>query len=281
MDISINGKNADITLDTEKTLGDVLSGLEQWISTSGNRIREIRADGKILGDENLAEAFNSDVGGIKKLDIVLSSWVELAAEALGALTSVCGMYANAGFDERPSIAASWEENAAARFLKSDISDIYDLAKMTLKGEGLTASDLSILIEERLRELTSVEQEIAGCETLVRTIAQRMEELSLDIQTGKASRAAETVQLFSRVGEKLFRIFFILKSMDLSADTFIIDGVSARTFIDEFKAALLELTGAYESRDTVLVGDLAEYELSPRLLKFFSALKDHTVSPGPP
>jgi hypothetical protein len=100
----------------------------------------------------------------------------------------------------------------------------------------------------------------------------MEELSLDIQTGKDQRAAETIQLFSRTGEKLFRIFFILKSEGLSLDTFVVDGLPARNFMAEFNAALSEISAAYKNRDTVLVGDLSEYELAPRLLKLFSALK---------
>jgi hypothetical protein len=111
------------------------------------------------------------------------------------------------------------------------------------------------------------------------VAERMEELPLDIQTGKNQRAAETVQLFSGVSAKLFRIFFMFKSEGLSADTFFIDDLSARMFIDELNAVLSELSTAYENRDTVLVGDLAEYELSPRLLKFFSALKNFSSSPS--
>ena len=37
--------------------------------------------------------------------------------------------------------------------------------------------------------------------------------------------------------------------------------------------LKELVEAYEIQDAVLVGDLAEYELSPRLLKLYSALTE--------
>ena len=106
----------------------------------------------------------------------------------------------------------------------------------------------------------------------------MEELPLDIQTGRNQRAAETMQLFSGAASKLFRIFFMYKSEGLSIDTFMIGEFPARIFIDEFNAALKELSAAYENRDTVLVGDLAEYELSPRLLKFFSAVKSFSSSP---
>ena len=57
------------------------------------------------------------------------------------------------------------------------------------------------------------------------------------------------------------------------ETFVIDGLPARVFIEEFNAAPRELSEAYENRDTVLAGDIAEYELAPRLLKFFATLKN--------
>jgi hypothetical protein len=104
----------------------------------------------------------------------------------------------------------------------------------------------------------------------------MEDLPLDIQTGKDGRAAETMQLFSRMGEKLFRLLLILKTGGLSLDTFTIDGESAEDFMNDFSAALRELAGAYESSDSVLIGDLSEYELAPRLLKFYSALKENAA-----
>jgi len=277
MDISINHKPADITLDTEKTLGEVLSGIEAWISPTRNRIRRISADGEVLEDETLAEAFSRDINDIKKLDIVVTPWRDLAAEALEVLLDTCKFYMDAPFSGRAQVNARWEESAAARFMASDISDLYNLAGATLLGEGLSASDLCILIEERLREISDPRQETTACETLVKTIAERMGELPLDIQTGKDQRAAETVQLFARTGEKLFRILFVLELEGLSLDNFIIDTFPARVFIDEFNVALKELSAAFENRDTVLVGDIAEYELSPRLLKFYEALRNITES----
>ena len=281
MNISINSVPADITLDTEKTLGDVLSGIEQWISPTGNRIRGIAVNGILLKDNDLAALFNKDICEIKDLDIDVSSWRELAAEALYDLLSVCTAFGNAAFSGRGEIASGWDNSPASRFIKTDIPGIYELVCSMFSGEGLTAQGLCILIEERLREVTNPAQEIASSETLVFAIAGRMAELPLDIQTGKDQQAAETMQLFSRVGEKLFRIFSIYKSEGLSLDTFIINGQPARIFMEEFNAALGELSDAYENNDTVLVGDLAEYELSPRLLNFFSALKDFMAPPALP
>jgi hypothetical protein len=250
-----------------------MSGIEQWLSPSGNRIKKICLDDKDISIDALGEAFCVDVADINKLDVFVSPWRELAAEALEDLYETFILYNNAAFDERKNIAAEWEKSSAARFLLSDIHDISRLAGLAFSGEGLSASDFSILLEERLRELTDPKQEIDNSTAKVELIAGRLEELPLDMQTGKDQRAAETIQLFSGISEKLFRILFIFRSEGFSIEAFTIDGLSAKAFVEEFNSTLRELSSAYENRDTVLVGDIAEYELAPRLLKLFSAMKD--------
>jgi hypothetical protein len=273
MNIFINEKPAEIALDTEKTLADVMTGIELWISPTGNRIQRICVDDRDIAGDALAEAFALDIKDIGKLDVFIRSWRELAAEALGILHETCGFFGKAAFDERGPIFEAWRESAAARFLQSDIPDVWGLANRAMSGEGLLFSELALIVEERLREIVDPWQEINEAGSQVEMVAARMEEFPLDMQTGKDRRAAETVQLFSQIGEKLFRVFFIYKSEGLSMETFLIGDLPARVFIEEFNAALRELSLAYESRDTVLAGDIAEYELAPRLLTFFATLKN--------
>jgi len=272
MDIFINEKPADITLDTEKNLGEVISGIEQWLSSSGSRIRKISIDNKDIPVDALSDAFCIAISDIKKLDVFVDPWREFAAEALEDLYETCIAYNKAAFDERNNIFAEWEKSPAARFLLSDIPDVFNLAKKTLSGEGLSTAGFAALIEERLRELANPVEELDKSTAGVELITGRLEELPLDMQTGKDQRAAETIQLFSGMGEKLFRIFFILKSEGVSPEDFKIDGLSAKTFVEEFSSTLKELSSAYENQDTVLAGDIAEYELAPRLMKLFYAMK---------
>jgi hypothetical protein len=150
--------------------------------------------------------------------------------------------------------------------------MYSCAIRTLKGEGLTADQFRVLIGERIRELKDPAGELVSLETLVESIAVRLEDLPLDIQTGKDSKAAETIQLFSNITEKLFRLSSLLKLEGIIADIKTIDTTTYQSFIEEFSAALQELIAAYEAKDAVLVGDLAEYELAPRLRTFYTALK---------
>ena len=274
MEIIINNNPIDITLDTEKTLGEVLSGLELWISSTGNRIQGINIDGKDIPSEDLNTVFENDIKNIKKLNISINLWRDLALEALEVLHNVCLAWENSSFEERKDLISIWEDSAAARFLVSDMADVYELCDRSFKGtENITVSSLKVFIEERLREFTDPLREIINAEALVKNISQRMEDLPLDMQTGKELRAAETMQLFSGIGEKLFRILLIYRSMGLSLEEHTIDNQNAKSFIDSFTGILAELQSAYESQDTVLAGDIAEYELSPRLLLFYDALKN--------
>ena len=277
MNIFINDIQAEISLNTEKTLGDVMAGIELWISPTGNRIGKICVNGKEVAEDALPEAFGMQIEDIDKLDVYISAWRELASEALEILYETCIQYENASFNERERIFADWKESPSSRFINSDIPDIYLLAENVLAGYGLSALDFNTIIEERLREVADPWQETFNSETQVYIISGRMEEFPLDMQTGKDQRAAETIQLFSQIIGKLLRIFFIHKSEGLSPETFVIDDRPAKIFIEELNTALRELSDAYENRDTVLAGDIAEYELAPRLLKFFTAMKNMTKS----
>ena len=45
------------------------------------------------------------------------------------------------------------------------------------------------------------------------------------------------------------------------------------FYGSFNDVLRELTGAFEHKDAVLIGDLAEYEVLPRMRDFFAAMRE--------
>jgi hypothetical protein len=272
MKITIDGKTADIALEKEKNLGEILGGIGDWLEGSGYSLSGLRVNGEVLGADAIAGAFDLDLDSIATLDIQTTGLPLLMAEALGDMRRELGDYANAPFEERRSFQGRWTESPAASFLAECLPDIFDMAGRTFRGEDPAPAALASLVDERLRELQAPLPELQGMEALVEGTAKRLEDLPLDIQTGKDNRAAETVQLFSSVTEKLLRIFSLLKLEGYLADTLEIDAMSLGGFIDNFSAALKELLAAYEAQDAVLVGDLAEYELAPRLRTFYAAIK---------
>ncbi|GHV88610.1 hypothetical protein AGMMS50267_09700 [Spirochaetia bacterium] len=275
MDISINGQAADITLESERTIGEVLAGLENWLGDSGFRLKGLEIDGETVGSDAVAAAFERDLGGIEALDITVCSRSDLTLDALCEARDYLAALGDTESAERSRVTGLWEQSAAASFLATENPALFQDIDSALRGEGAEgcsrAARILPLVDDRIREIAAPAEEFSRMEGLVSLITQRLEELPLDIQTGKDGRAAETVSLFTGVTEKLFRIFFLLQAKDNAVSGMCIETIPVYDFLGEFGSALKELLAAYQSKDVVLVGDLAEYELAPRLRSFYAAL----------
>ncbi|MDR2478134.1 MAG: hypothetical protein LBD48_02340 [Treponema sp.] len=272
MEIRINGQKADIQLESEKTVGEILSVLEQWLDNSGHRLSGLVIDGRTAGTESLEAFMAAEVISVKTLDIITSSLTDLIAESLFHLLGDIDEYENSDFAEKSGFAERWKDQAAARLLAEQFPDIFVWASKTFSGEGLNPAGLRSLTEERLRELRDPAGEIGRAGPFIAEICTRLEELPLDIQTGKDARAVETVNIFSGAAEMVFRIFNILKLEGFPVEEITVGKIPVTDYIAEFSAALRELLAAYEQHDTVLVGDLAEYEMAPRLRGLHTALR---------
>jgi hypothetical protein len=271
MNILINGKSADITLEKEKSLGDVLSGLEGWLHGSGHHVSGIDVDGEKVNALSFSGLMDRSVEGINDLSVTTSSWAELAIEALLDTRRDAEDYENTEFAERAQFFSKWQESPEARHLEDRFPELYRTAFMVFSGEALNPGDLRSLVDERIREMKDPAGELSLLSRLVEETAVRLEDLPLDIQTGKDGRAAETVQIFSALAEKILRIFSILRAEGLEVSGLMADGIPVYNYIEELGTALKELLAAYESKDVVLVGDLAEYELAPRLRNIYRVI----------
>jgi hypothetical protein len=279
MTISINGKKADITLESEKNLGEILAGLEQWLGDSGHRLSGLVIDGETIYAGSVADSFNRDIASIGSLDIRTNTLPELVSLALFRASEDLAEYENADFEEKQGIAEKWAERPQAGLLAEQMPEIHGLMLKTLSGEGPGLRDLRGVIEERFRELRDPAAEMDRAGPLVAEIARRLEDLPLDIQTGKDARAVDTIRLFSGVTEKIFRLLNLLKVEGFPVDDIRIEDTPVSDYIPEFASALKELLEAYEQKDAVLVGDLAEYELAPRLRSLYGAVKLPAGSPA--
>ena len=271
MKITINGTDADIRPDTEKTVGDILCALEAWLADSGFRLSGLSIDGETMGVESMEACFARDIGTIDTLDVRTSSLPQLIAECLIAVMQDIDAFEAAGFEERKPFAENWGDSPQARLLAEQCPDLFDWVLKTFSGEGPGPQALRTLAEERFRELQDPAGEMRRAVPLVSDVCARLEEFPLDMQTGKDARAAETVNVFSSVAEKVFRVFNVLKMEGYPVEEITVETTPISACISEFSAALRELLAAYEQHDTVLAGDIAEYEMAPRLRGLHSAV----------
>jgi hypothetical protein len=281
MDIRINGEDADITLESERTVGAFLRGIENWLGNSEFRVNGLEIDGEMIPGNAIPLTFERELTGVRSIDVKVCTRQELMLEALTEARCYLTALTNpeSGTPAASSLAESWKNSAAASFLSVELPDIRGILDALFgndgAGNGTSPAVSASLLDERIREIGDPVGEFTRIESMVSALSERLEELPVDIQTGKDGRAAETVTLFSQIAEKIFRLFFIFQSRGKLIDT--VDSVPIYDFLGEFGTAVKEILAAYSNKDSVLVGDLAEYELAPRLRAFYTALKRPIVS----
>jgi len=271
MKIRINGVDADIQLETEQNVGEILCGLDTWLNGTGHCLSGLSIDGDAANADSMEACFGRNIDAIDTLDITTRPILDLFAESLLHTMQDIDAYEAAGFEEKNLFAGQWKQSPQALLLAEQTPDLFDWAVKTFSGEGFNPRNFRLLLEERFRELQDPAAEISRAGPLVDEICARLEEFSLDIQTGKDARATETVRTFSGIAEKLFRVFNVLKIQGFPVGEIAVENIPITAYIAEFSTALRELLAAYEQHDTVLVGDLAEYEMAPRLRNLHAAV----------
>jgi len=275
MEIRINDKTLDIKLETENTLGDVLTGLEQWLTTCGHRISELVIDGKLVKSSMIEEIFKQDIKLVQLIEVFTSSIAELAAASILNLLEDIDEYENLDFENKTKFFDKWKESSAALFLNAELRDLYAFCVITFSGGSMDTNTLKTITEEVQREVNDPVDEIIKIEPILKDICEKLIELPLDIQTGKDAKAAGTIQIFTAVTEKIIRLFRQLCIQGfILPDSISSDDVPLNELIIKFSDILKELMEAYEKNDTVLVGDLTEYEASPLLKEIYIAILDN-------
>ena len=193
MKIFINGQEADITLDSEKNLGDVLTSFESECAKNKATTVNIVVD----GEEVSADAFDT--------------FTQKPVEAISTL----------------ELTTITEDDVLLSF--KDIA--------TRSGE---------LIED-------------------------MKLISLQFQNGQDKKAlvtvtqlADTVDYFCKA--TALSTLFPEKFADMN-----IDGVAIQDFFGDFMAILTDFEEAFKNSDSVMLGDLAEYEITPRIESIISMI----------
>jgi len=271
MDIRINGQKADIIIDKEETIAEVMAAIETWISGSGHRLSGLSVDGKKIDSMALEEAFTKEIKSINTLDIYTNSIAELTVQSLLRLLDDLFEYQALDFEKRAAFGENWKKSAQAGFISQQAQDLFLLYADTFSGQGVNCDVLRSITEERLREVNTPAAEFIAILSLINENCSRLIDLSLDIQTGKDARSAQTIQIFSCLAEKIFRLY---RQLDVQGYLPKADGSESpyEQLIVDFSAAVKELFDAYERQDSVLVGDLAEYEIAPRMKELYNAIE---------
>jgi len=267
MEIRINGRTADITIDNEKTVAQILAGIEQWLAGSGHRLSGLSIDGQAADLSSLDTIFAKEIDTIKTLDIFTMPITELGIMSIVNLLADIDEFEELSFDGRNIFFSNWKERPQALFALEQMPDLFSFFENTFLNGTFSPQTLRSITEERLREIQTPVDEFSNLRPLLEETCARLIDLPLDIQTGKDARAAQTIQIFSGITEKIFRVY-----RQLEIQGYIPKSATEKNLtqqINDFNNTVKELLQAYEKKDTVLVGDLAEYEIAPRLAEIYN------------
>ena len=195
MEFFVNNAKVDITLEHEKTVGDILQSFEEECAKNNATTVNIVLNGKQVTPD--------------------------------------------GFDE-----------ACATKLADDT---------TISLTVISVDDISAAFKDVAKKCTA--------------LAASFLEISVKLQGGKDKEVSESV---SALADLIDQFCHAVKLSALFPETFgelTVDAKPFHEFFPEFTQILGDFQQALESKDTVLIGDLAEYEISPKLSAIAAAIKE--------
>lgn len=119
--------------------------------------------------------------------------------------------------------------------------------------------------EILETLRNVGSYFSDCAPLLR-------EIPVQLQTGKDMRVMETINGFSTNLQNMYRLLPLLPLTGLDAGGPDVDGTPLARVSGDLAPILSELLDGLKNKDTVLVGDISEYELAPRIERLGAVLQ---------
>ena len=195
MELYLNDQKLDITLEDEKTVGDVLRSFEQTASQNKCATIGIKVDGKEIKAEDFDKAAGQPIDSAKRIDLTVVS-----------------------------------EDAVADAFKNAAANIKDTVEL-------------------------------------------LTQIPAQLQNGGDSKAKASIARLADVVDNFCHIIALSTLFPARFAAIKIDGKNLSAFFEDFMPIFNDLNGALSNGDTVTLGDLADYEISPRLTALADAVKN--------
>ena len=118
---------------------------------------------------------------------------------------------------------------------------------------------------------SIKQSFSALAQLFSELSVQMENVPVALQSGKNKEVSESIK---KVADSIDNFCHIAALASLFPQDFSntkIEGKDFSEFFEEFSPVLIDFEQALSNNDTVLIGDLSEYEICPRLKAISQAL----------
>jgi hypothetical protein len=277
--LTINGDQVSYSLENEKTLGEVVRGVQQWLAAAGFHVTAVHADARDLLQAEPQGWDATAVGSVQQLDVqahhtgdmrlehwrTVGTWLDMLGKELGKVEekqadaieelladlpeTITGIGANP-FMPRASDAV---ERFAALFSGQGAVQVRAWPAERVREASASVAELKKSLAARIADATNPGAALARCSARIRALQGELPEVSVLLQTGRDKPAMDIVIAFSDAVQALLDLLPFLPP----------DGERGR-LIAELTPFLRDLVAAFDVKDTVLIGDLLEYEIAPRM-----------------
>jgi len=298
VEIKINGQPIDFTLENEKNIGDIVSGIHSWLGSSGYRITSIDfEDTSIVPDGESTEEWKKlPIDEIESLHFTILSKTEKHIQDLYTIHQYISLLKRALAAGNLQLVEDLKEElhyitghidfflgsgnnygAALDQLVNASGILEKELKPPVKRLITFCNSLLILLSSRISEITDPFSELKAGAKALTELVPRLSEVSVLLQTGRDQEAMGSVIEFTEISEKLIRLYHSIQEQGIyDPEELHIQELSFSDFYTQLNEVLRELEEAFHSRDSVLIGDLLEYEIAPRsekLLQFIQVLDE--------
>ena len=283
MRLIINGQTVSYTLENEKTLGQVVSGIRSWLAAEGYIITALTADAHNLLDSGAPSWSEADIASVQDLFVEASrtadmklahwqsveSWLGLLARQLSAGAAALHELITdmsqtiSGFKLNPFLPA--DSNAMRRFetifATADAEQIAGWASERRAEAAAVVAELREAVRRRIEDATHPRDALERCAARLKTAVATLPDVSVLLQTNRDKEAMGLVITFTDTVQSLMDLLPFLPQ----------DSRRARA-LTELTPFLKELVSAFDTRDSVLIGDILEYEIAPRMTRIAPILE---------
>ena len=271
MEILVNHEKIDFTLEREESVGEVIDALAQWLESGAMAITAVRIDEEPYPIHDRGRWENLSLTDVSSLSVEALPVAQVQQTALEAIDEYCQLLESCITAEQS--AALKELLEELPYVRSRIGQFFPElpAGSILSDANLNAGRipvpadevlaeigrLRLVIDNRIREYVDPDTELVRSINGLIASLPALREIPVDLQTGRAGEAMHTVVQFAELFSRILRLL-------PRAEGGKVDLQKVRQFAESLAPHLSEVRDAIEAEDTVLLGDLMEYEVAPCL-----------------
>jgi len=299
--LTINGEPINYSLENEKTLAEVVRGVQGWLAEAGFHLTEMTADAHDLFREPPDQWSRIEVSSVEELGVraahtgdmklahwrTVERWLSMLEEELRAAGARAAgrAAADAGFpvETLSELLADFPETfdgmkanpflppgstAGSRFeaiFKGQAAAAVASWPPARLGEAVESTgELRQHLSRRLADAAAPGEALKRCAAQIRESMAHLPEVSVLLQTGRDKAAMEIVIAFADTVQSLLGLL-----------PFLPPDPDRGRLLGELTPFLRDLVAAFDAKDSVLIGDLLEYEITPRMERLAPVLEGAT------